>query len=204
MNKYLLSISVLFSSAIFASPVWEVEYNIDAFPHTHTTWDIAKSPNSKMKVERGLLFLDTIENNNDSLVFSKHWEANASTGLIVEARLKVDKYIGAANLGGSAIWVGDDSSEEVLLITSNGISLYGSKLNYMWLSGEKMEDYHVYRIEAKNNNIKVYIDGELKIDGTGQYGVNHWTSRNWIAFGDGSRGASSKTTWDYIKYTTNP
>jgi len=180
---------------------WDVIYEVDTLPHNHVNWNINQVGESVFETQNGLLFMDTTNQLKNFLYFERHWEANNKKGCIVEARLKLKEYIGSIGLGGCAIWIGDDLCEEVLLISKNQLSLYASKLLYAFPISTFVSDFHIYRIETQGNDILVYIDNQLVINGKGYYGKNNFTTRNHIMFGDGSRGASSISIWDYIKYT---
>lgn len=192
---------------------WEVEYNVSTLPHNFISWELYPGSQKKiMKAENDLLHINTIRSTSDFILFYRNWNANNNNGFIIEAKVKLEQYIGSKNHGGCGIWFGDNLKEEVLLILPTGILLNTSKLFYNWQGDENTPNkYHIYRIEAKGNDLKIYIDGILKIDGTNQFynvpmiddiNQNYVEPRNWIAFSDGSTLASAYSIWNYIKYTT--
>jgi hypothetical protein len=146
----------------------------------------------------GFLTLDTTRDVQQFAYFQRKWEASNAQGVTVEARLRLDSYTGDPNLGGAGIWVEDDLHAEVVLIHPEGIRLYASGLSHRM---QTMDRHHTYRITASGRDIHVYVDGVRVIDGTGAFGANSWKANNMVAFGDGSRGASSRTSWDYVLYS---
>lgn len=61
-------------------------------------------------------------------------------------------------------------------------------------------EYHVYRVTAQGNDIKVYVDNELAIDGTGKF--TRQTASRMVEFGDVSgREQTRGSSWDTFKYS---
>jgi hypothetical protein len=165
--------------------------------NTQPVWVSKVSRFATASVENGILTLDTTSSVQESARFTQNWTASNIYGSVVQARMRLDYYIGKPSLGGAAIWVEDDAHVEVLLISPERIQLYFSKLSY---SMDTTDAYHTFRITVLGDSINVYVDGELVIDGAGTFGRSKVKTSNWIAFGDGSAGASSKSSWDYVQY----
>jgi len=203
LSSLLIVCLFLYASISIADQIdWDVIYQVDTLPHNHINWNINQEGYSELEVHNGLLFMDTTSALKNFLFFERAWNADNKKGCIVEARLKLKDYIGSIGLGGCAIWVGDDLYEDVILISKNQITLYASKISYEFPDSSFVSDFRIYRIETKKDDILVYIDNQLVIDGRGQYGKNFsLPARNHIVFGDGSRGAGCISVWDYIKYS---
>lgn len=182
---------------------WDLVYEVDAQPDNQVYWSPTKAGAPKVEAERGLLHLDTTSSLSNKLSFSHSWDINNATGLIVEAKLKLQAFTGDTGLGGVGIYVADDVREEALIVRPKGILLYNSNLAYNWGTNEKSADYHVYRIETEGTDIRVYVDGILRIEGIGRFGAGDNLFTNQVSFGDYSAGAGSRSTWDYIKYKIN-
>ena len=65
------------------------------------------------------------------------------------------------------------------------------------------DGFHVYRIEGRGLQVKVYVDGVLKIDHT-LVNLNGGGS-NALIFGDGiGDSGPSRVKWDYFSYDVFP
>ncbi len=200
----VLGVTSLTGSAFAATPCSctspKVEYAATALPQqSNPTW-IPNVTAGTMPIATagGFLSIDTTSSPQQYAYFQRNWQAANSQGVTVEARVRLDSYSGDRNLGGAAIWVEDDINAEVLLIHPEGIRLYASgRVHHM----QTMDRHHTYRITAVGRDIHVYVDGVRVIDGTGVFGTNSWKANNMVAFGDGSGGASSKSSWDYVLYS---
>lgn len=175
-----------------------VEYTADALPgNSAPAWSSQLSPTAHVDTSSGFLYLDTTNDIQEQAFFAQNWNASSAQGAAVEARVRLDDFTGDPKVGGAAIWIEDDVNAETLIIHPQGIQLYASKLSY---NMDTMDGYHLYRIVTLGNDIKVYVDGKLAIDGAGALGHARG-SHNRVAFGDGSSGASSRSSWDYVRYT---
>ena len=60
-------------------------------------------------------------------------------------------------------------------------------------------DYHIYRITGKNNDVNIYVDGTLVVEGTGS--LIDSTNLKRIEFGDApSTNRGIYAQWDYVRY----
>lgn len=221
-NKRVNFVATFFAASLSfnaysGSENWDVEYNADTLPHNSCSpdsWVMTLTESQAgavdMSVSKGLFVIDSTNGDySDSAYFKKDWNVDPSVGAIVEARVKQDSYVGGTNYwgayyGATRIRVGDGINDDSLVIGPDKVQLFASKLSYEWPAGESSSDYHIYRIEIDGNDIKVFIDGDLKINGIGRFGEQWWAPLNQIAFGEATGYASSHSTWDYVKYTTTP
>jgi len=60
-------------------------------------------------------------------------------------------------------------------------------------------DFHLYRLELKGRDLKVYVDGELRIDAPGVLGTCPGYARNEVAFGAANSGMMGEAHWDEVK-----
>lgn len=174
------------------------EYSGVALPQfSQPAWTPNVTAGTTVGLSGGFLNIDSMSSTSDNAYFMRSWGALNSAGTTVEARMRLDDYSGDVNIAGAAIWVEDDRNAEVLLIRPGGIQMYFTGLTYAM---NTMDTYHTYRIVSGGSDIKVFVDGTLAIDGTGTFGRNTWAARNMIVFGDGSYAASSRSSWDYVRY----
>ncbi len=122
------------------------------------------------------------------------WNPDPSVGFTVEAKVKVNSYVGNTGLGGIGLWAGTPSGEAILLFTTNSIKEVGSGKSY---SMNTTDDFHTYRVTVLGNFYTIYVDGVQKISGTASN-----FNRTLMSFGDGSHSAGGNSQWSCIAYTT--
>ena len=60
-------------------------------------------------------------------------------------------------------------------------------------------DFHLFRMELRGLDLKVYVDGQLRIDAPGVLGPRAGYSRNEVAFGAANSGMMGEALWDTIR-----
>lgn len=147
-----------------------------------------------------VLFVNSTSNVQDMKSWYRTLNADNDTDTVeVVATLQLHDYTGDYGMGGCAIWVGNGTKEEAIIINPDGIRTYFADGEYSDINFDPTEKYHEYRIVLNKNNIEVYLDGE----GTpviSEASETHAGAENYIMFGDGSRGAGSIVTWAKITY----
>jgi hypothetical protein len=173
---------------------WEYEYLADIEPD-QDGWALKENAATDLaNASGGFLSLNT-SSENAYWWYNYNWNASNSVGVTLEARMKV-KDIGPNS--GLMLGVRDSSRYEVIRIYENKIrGLYNPSLVY---NLNTTDDFHIYRLTAQNNDIMVYIDNELCIDGTNKFLGS--TSSNVAQFGDtaDSSGYYGSSIWDYVRY----
>jgi len=64
------------------------------------------------------------------------------------------------------------------------------------------DDFRLYRIEVRGEDLKVYVDGELRIDAPGVMKPRPGY-RNEFAFGAANSGMMGEAYWDDVKASTS-
>lgn len=59
--------------------------------------------------------------------------------------------------------------------------------------------FHTYRIEVQDRDFRVFVDGELRIDGTGRYTQPAWNGRSGIAFGGANSPSLGEALWRSVR-----
>ena len=109
---------------------------------------------------------------------------------MVEARVKVKS-------GSSFIIATNGVSGERLGLWPDRIELYHHRnLQYQM---DTTADFHLYRLELKGQDLRVYVDGELRIDGPGAIKPRSGYSKNEVAFGAANSGMLGEAYWDDVK-----
>jgi len=124
-------------------------------------------------------------------------------GWVVEASLKVDPSTTPEcdDRGAVQLWVADHFKQIITGISTGEICLIaGSEMVHYAVN--TTDSFHVYRIESKGPKVRIYVDGQLRINHTLST-LNG--SNNFLEFGDGTGGDNaSLTQWDYYSYDVFP
>lgn len=169
---------------------WSVTY--DGSKKPGQPWK--RDPGSTRTVEEiaeGALFIaDQGEVSGDYLYYRYPWGADPGGEAVVEARAKVKS-------GSSFIIVTNGQGGERLGLWPDRIELFHHKnLQYKM---DTTDDFHLYRMELEGPDLKVYVDGEVRIDAPGVLGPRSGYSRNEIAFGAANSGMMGEAYWDDVK-----
>lgn len=91
----------------------------------------------------------------------------------------------------------DGTSFGYLRVFPDKVQLLADEVLEFRLNGTMM---HTYRLVAQDSDIKLYVDGQLAIDGTGKF--NQPTASKQIEFGDiAGRNQHVSSSWDSFRYT---
>ena len=169
---------------------WSVEYDGDKKPGRHWRRDRG-SVRTVEELADGALFIgDQGEISGDYLYYRYPWGAEPNGEAVVEARVK-------AKSGSSYIIVSNGIGGERLGIWPDRIDLFhNSKIQYKM---DTTDDFHVYRMELKGPDLKVFVDGELRIDAPGAMGPRSSYSQNAVSFGAANSGQMGEAYWDFVK-----
>ncbi len=155
------------------------------------------NPRLTITVEDGVLHMvDAGTQRGDLLFPTKPWQADPQKGAVVEARIKVVDCQGAC---GVMLMVADGVHEDALTLYKDKIRLDQAKLEY---AANTTDDFHVYRIEIRKTDIRVFMDGKQVIDGRGKFASPAYGARNCFGYGAGSSNATGEAYWDWIRWTT--
>lgn len=149
------------------------------------------SPRTREELADGCLFIaDRGESAGDYHYYRHGWGADADGEAVVEARVKVKS-------GSSFLIVSNGMGGERLGLWPDRIELFhNSKLRYPM---DTTAAFHVYRMELKGRDLKVYVDGQLRIDAPGAMGPRAGYSSNDVAFGAANSGMTGEAWWDEVK-----
>jgi hypothetical protein len=174
--------------------------DFDKYPSGN--WEIWKSGGSS-SVSGGILTINSTSYNEFGLShpFDEwHQKVNNSKGWIIETRLKVDASSKPACSGGGGvlIWIHDHKNLIQIGFSTDEICI--SYPNSFIFPMDTTDNFHVYRIESKLNQIKVYVDNVLRLDRTLS---NTGGGTDTLMFGDGGGSGNSLSYWDYFLYDVN-
>ena len=117
------------------------------------------------------------------------WGADSSRECVIEARVKVVK-------GSSYLIFSNGRSAERLQFAPGQIGFYHNRgLNWKM---DTTSDFHDYRIVMRKDDIRVYVDGDLRIDGRGKFAPRKGY-RNEVGFGAANSPETGEALWDSVK-----
>ncbi|MCX6992122.1 MAG: hypothetical protein NT011_03150, partial [Kiritimatiellaeota bacterium] len=154
-----------------------------------------------------LLLADRGTGAEDMANLAYPWNISPEALTVVEARVRV---VDSNDPLGVCIRVNNSAAVEYLTLSKDRIGLYFAKLSCPL---DTASDMHTYRIILKGNDIRVYVDGTLKLDGAGKFttsasnrkeGVepildNDWKKKS-LLFGSATGPGTGEAYWEYIKY----
>jgi hypothetical protein len=137
-----------------------------------------------------LLIADRGEVSGDYLYYRYPWGADPDSEAVVEARAKVKS-------GSSFIIVTNGVGGERLGLWPDRIELFhNQKIQYKM---DTTDEFHLYRMELKGRDLKVYVDGELRIDASGAMEPRSGYARNEVAFGAANSPQLGEAYWRNVK-----
>ena len=169
---------------------WSVEYDGEAKPSQYWSRDRGSSRTVEELADGALFIADRGEVSGDYLYYRYPWGAEPTKEAVVEARVK-------AKSGSSYIIVANGIGGERLGIWPDRIDLFHNrKIQYKM---DTTDDFHLYRMELEGPDLKVYVDGKVRIDAPGAMGPRSGYLRNEVCFGAANSGDLGEAYWDYVK-----
>jgi len=149
----------------------------------------SKNTDAEM-INNSLRIADRGTSSGDYLYYRYPWGADPGGEAVVEARVKVQS-------GSSFIIVTNGVSGERLSLWPDHVALYHhSDQRY---NMNTTDAFHLYRIELKGSDLKVTVDGQLRIDAPGALKPRSGYSRNEVAFGAANSGMTGEALWAEVK-----
>jgi Glycosyl hydrolase-like 10 len=137
------------------------------------------------------------------------WNIRPEEETVMEARVKV---VESTNPMAVCVRMANGVSVDYLTLEKGKVGLHFAGLSVAMNTTDK---FHTYRVVLKGNDIKLYIDGELKLDGKGSFTTSvldektrlkfpdtpdDWGNRKSVLFGSASVAGSGGAFWEYIKF----
>ncbi len=168
---------------------WTIAYEADKLPAKPWMRDTGSPRTSERFANGTLVIADRGIVPGDFHYYRYPWGADPVGKSVVEARVKVIS-------GLSRIIISNSLAQERLELFPDRIELWSRKtIRYAM---DTTKDFHVYRIVTQGKNVKVYVDGELRLDGSGAY-VKDGAGRNEICFGASDSTNVGEACWDYVR-----
>jgi MYXO-CTERM domain-containing protein len=196
--------ALLLSAALVMAAGGEAGATIVSYPLssdaelTADGWILAENTTGTQTFQGGMLTIDTPGYSQwilyDTVASTWFSEVDNTTGWAVRARVWMSP---SSPVGSSVgIWVHDLTVLVQVHIRPDRVVLVSPAV------GEYLMDttsgYHVYRIEGSGSNIRIFVNGVLRIDETGSGGGGTAC----LTFGDLGGFNASISHWDYFEYDT--
>ncbi|MCX6991955.1 MAG: hypothetical protein NT011_02310 [Kiritimatiellaeota bacterium] len=156
-----------------------------------------------------LLLADRSTGAADMVNLAYPWHISPEALTVAEARVRV---VDSNDPLGVCIRVANSAAVEYLTLSKDRIGLYFAKISCPL---DAAKDLHTYRIVLKGKDIRVYVDGTLKLDGAGKFttaafdrkeGVEDILDADWnknsLLFGSATGPGTGEAYWEYMKYYT--
>jgi hypothetical protein len=108
---------------------------------------------------------------------------------VIEARLQTIS-------GWSSVMVENGVSGEEICFYPDAVKARYSGLSHPM---NTTDAFHTYRIAIKDKEFKVYVDGQLGIDGAGRLTYPAWNGRSGVAFGAANSPSLGEALWETVK-----
>ncbi|MCX6910513.1 MAG: family 10 glycosylhydrolase [Verrucomicrobia bacterium] len=168
---------------------WTVAYEADKLPAKPWTRDSGSVRTEERLANGALTIADRGTVAGDYHYYRYPWGADPAGKSVVEARVKVIS-------GLSRIIITNGDAQERLELQPDRIELWSRKTTRYTM--DTTTDFHVYRIVTQGKDIKVYVDGELRLNAPGAY-VKTAVNRNELCFGASDSTNVGEACWDYVR-----
>jgi len=116
--------------------------------------------------------------------FHVSWEAEPEQEAVVEARVKV---VSAEGDAGVCILLANGVNEELVEFQTDGVRLRYAELTHKM---DTTDDFHIYRASIRGDDVKLWVDGRLALDGSGKFTHPAYEHRDRFSFGSASSSAT--------------
>jgi hypothetical protein len=184
------SVKIVVDPSALRPDDWSVVFDGGNKPRRPWNRDRGSTRTVEQIVGDALLIADRGKVSGDYLYYRYPWGADPDGEAVVEARAKVES-------GSSYIIVTNGMGGERLGLWPDRIELFHNRtLQYRM---DTTDDFHLYRMELKGHDLKVYVDGELRIDAPGAMEPRSGYARNEVAFGAANSPQLGEAYWRDVK-----
>lgn len=142
--------------------------------------------------EESLAIADRGTNSGEYLYYSYPWGARPESETVAELEAKVVS-------GLSSIIISNGVAVERVRLTPDRITLYSTPLSYPMVTTDA---FHTYRIVLRGQDLQVFVDGKLALDGRGKFAPPTPAGRNALQFGAASSTELGETLWRAVRART--
>ncbi len=183
-------VQVAVEPAALAPGEWSIVYDGSAKPGRSWSRDPGSARTDEELVDGALRIADRGDISGDYLYYRYAWGADPQSESVAEARVKVVS-------GSSFLIVSNGVGGERLGLWPDRIELFHQR--HLQYKMDTTGDFHVYRMELKGPDLKVYVDGQLRIDAPGAMGPRAGYTTSDVAFGAANSGMLGEAIWDHVQ-----
>jgi len=194
VRRGLNKVTVAWQEVPVQKDAWSLVFEGSRRPEKPWRRDRGSQRTSESLEDGALRIADRGKKAGDYLFYRANWGADAEGMSVVEARVK-------AVSGASYIIVANGRSGERLKIAPDHIALYHHP--HTRHAMDTAGDFHTYRIELRGDDIRVFVDGVLRLDGRGRLRPRAGYPRNEIAFGAANSSEVGDAYWKSVKVRTS-
>jgi hypothetical protein len=183
-----VALTALASQTPQAADAWNVIYQGPELPAAPWSSDRRKE-NLECVVENGALRIaDRGTAAGDYFYWTYPWNAAPDREAVVEARVQVVS-------GWNNLIVCNGQAYERVSLYPDRIALYEAKLESRM---DTTDGFHTYRVVLQGNDIRVFVDDDLRLDGRGTF-TSPLPGRNDVRFGAANSPSQGEAYWQSVK-----
>ncbi|MGC9317513.1 MAG: sialidase family protein [Armatimonadota bacterium] len=200
ISAVALSVSVLLLAVSLtpAQPPWEHVFR-DGVWHPATTAWVGEATRSEL-TDEGLLVVDPSTEDGSGRCYHLDWQADPAETAAVEASVRV---VSCSAPYGVGILAANGVYEETATLYPDRVELVNAGQSAPF---DAAGQFHTYRLEIVSQDVRLYADGEVLIDGAGQLTSPALGSppRNRCSFGCMSSRATGEAAWKWVRCRPAP
>lgn len=183
-------------SAGAATDNWDECYRGTVLPESgEWPWGLSAGSNTTAVVEReGLRITDRGTAKGELRLYNRQWHADASSGGVAEARLKVRACSGQA---GVILMVADGVNEVSLTFRPDRVEFTDGKRFHLMNTSAA---FHDYRLELRGSRVGLSVDGKMVVDERSGLAKPAHGGRNLVGFGSCSSPATGEAVWEFVRH----
>ena len=170
---------------------WDVVWECDTAPPVPFNGGSAPGCEATMQ-DDALLIADTSTERGSYLYYGYPWDAGPERLVVAELTARVVS-------GRSGVLISNGVAEDALHLHPDRIALSFAGIEHAM---DTTDDLHTYRIEIEGDDIRIYVDDALVLDGGGTFTEPANAGRNKLSFGASSSGTTGAALWEQVRLRT--
>jgi hypothetical protein len=169
---------------------WTIVYSGGETPQAPWRRDPGSERTEEKLVDGALFIADRGTVSGDYHYYRYAWGADPGEPIVVEARAKVVS-------GSSYVIISNGVAHERLGLWPDHIDLWTQQdIRYEM---DTTDDFHLYRIVTEGEDLKVYVDGELRLDASGTFAARGGPAQSQLAFGAANSPMVGEAYWREVR-----